>query len=64
MTQLAQRLYFNLPDTFARYLEVLSYLFQRMLRPIFQAEAHLDDALFPRIERAQSAENRTAAYFT
>src|SRR5579859_1397598 len=53
VTQFPQRLYFNLADAFTRYLEVLSYFFQRMLRPIFQPESHFDDALFPWVECAQ-----------
>ena len=53
MTQLAQRLGFNLPDALARDLEALAHFFERVLGAIFEAEAHLDDALFARRERAQ-----------
>ena len=54
MTQLAQRLGFNLPDALARYLEALAHFFERMLGAVFEAEAHLDDALLARRERAQN----------
>jgi hypothetical protein len=53
MAQLAQRLGFDLPDTFARDLEALTHFFQGMLGTIFQAEAHLDHALFTRGQSTQ-----------
>src|SRR5215469_13862244 len=54
MAQLAQRLRLDLPDAFARNLEALSYLFQRMLRAVFQPEAHLDHPFLARCQRAQN----------
>src|SRR5215831_6356661 len=53
MTQLAQRLGFDLADTLAGYRERLADLFERMLGAVFQAKAHLDDLLFARGERSQ-----------
>src|ERR1700733_4500973 len=53
MTQLAQRLSFDLPDTFARELEALTHFFQGMLGTILQAKAHLDHAFFPRGQGTQ-----------
>src|SRR4051794_3383950 len=52
--QLAQRFRFDLPDTFARYLEALAYLFQGVLRTVFQSEAHLDHPLLARRQRTQN----------
>src|ERR1041385_2549516 len=54
VTQLAQSFDFNLADTFARYLKVLSHFFQRMLRSIFQSESHFNNAFFAGIQRAQN----------
>src|ERR1700677_756744 len=53
MPQLAQRLGFDLPDTFPGYLEALTHFFQRMLGAILQAEAHLDHTLFARSQGTQ-----------
>ena len=53
MPQLAQRLRLDLPDALARHLEALPHLFQRVLGAVFQAEAHLDDALFARGQGAE-----------
>src|ERR1700739_860620 len=54
MPQLAQRLGFDLPNAFARDLEALSHLFQRVLRAVLQPKAHLDNALFPRGKSPQN----------
>jgi hypothetical protein len=51
MTQLAERLGFDLTDALARDGEVLANLFERVLAAILQAKTHLDD-LF--LARAQS----------
>src|SRR5579862_7571667 len=53
MTQFAQRLGFDLANSLPGYLERLPNLFQRVLRAVFETEAHLDDALFARREGAQ-----------
>ena len=53
MTQLAQRLCFNLTNTFACDCERLSYFFKRVLAAVLQPEAHLDHLLFPRSQRAK-----------
>src|SRR5579862_746932 len=53
MTQLAQRFGFDLADTFAGDREALPDFFQRVLAAILEAEAHLDDFLFARGQRAQ-----------
>src|ERR1700691_3268027 len=54
MTQLAQRLGFDLADALAGYLEALADFFQRVLGAVFQAETHLDDTLFARSKRTQN----------
>src|SRR5215470_5998314 len=54
MTQLAQRLSFNLPDTLAGDGKGLSDFFKRMLGAVLESEAHLDDLLFARCERAEN----------
>src|SRR5579862_266435 len=53
MPQLAQRLCLYLADALAGYLKTLAHFLQSMFRPVFEAEAHLDDALFARRQRAQ-----------
>src|SRR5208337_5402898 len=53
MPQLSQRLGLNLPDAFAGDRERLSDLLQRVLRTVFQPEAHLDDLLLARCQRTQ-----------
>src|SRR5208282_659529 len=53
VTQLAQRLGFNLANALACDLEALAHFFECVLRTIFETEAHLDDALFARRESAQ-----------
>src|ERR1700722_17394522 len=53
MPQLAQRLGFDLANAFARDRKRLPDFFQSMLAAIFQPEAHLDDFLFARRQRAQ-----------
>ena len=54
MPQLAQGFGFDLADALSGYLEALADLFQRVLGAVFQAEAHLDDPLLARRERAQN----------
>src|SRR5208283_454902 len=44
--QLAQRLGFDLADALARDIELLAYLFQRMLAVATDPEAQADDFLF------------------
>src|ERR1039457_834308 len=46
--QLPVRLGFDLPDSLARYREVLAHFFERVLAPIFQSKPHLNDFLFAR----------------
>ena len=46
MLQLPERLRFDLPDTFARYAELLADFFQRMIRIHADAEAHAQHPLF------------------
>src|SRR5215470_4290400 len=53
MPQLAQRFGFYLADAFAGHLETLAHFLQSMFRPVFEAEAHLDDALFALCQCAQ-----------
>jgi hypothetical protein len=53
MTQFAQRLGFDLADAFAGDRERLADFFQRVLGAVFQPEAHLDDLLLARRQRAQ-----------
>src|SRR5919198_3659246 len=53
MAQLTQRLGLDLTDAFASDGEGLADLFQRVLAAILQAEAHFDDLLLARGERAQ-----------
>src|ERR671912_454996 len=53
MPQLAQRLGLDLPDPLARDREALAHLFEGVLAPVANAEAHLDDLLLARRERLQ-----------
>src|SRR5438128_12610482 len=54
MTQLTQRLRFNLPDALAGDGKVLADFFERVLAAVWpQTETHLDDLLFARRERLQ-----------
>ena len=53
VAELAQGLGFDLADALAGDLEALPDLFQRVFGAVFQAEAHLDDALLARGEGAQ-----------
>src|SRR5580692_8147895 len=53
VSQLPQRLGFDLPDSFARDGERLAYFFQGVFTAVFQTEAHLDYFFFARGERAQ-----------
>src|SRR6266699_1630807 len=54
MTQLPQRLRFDLPDALARDREALSDLLERVLAAFADAEPHLDDLLFARRQRLQN----------
>src|SRR5436305_13644325 len=53
MTQLTQRLGFDLPDAFARNRERLAHFFARVLAALVQATTHLDDFFLPRRQRLQ-----------
>ena len=53
VTELAQGLGFDLADALAGDLEALADFFQGVLGAVFEAEAHLDDALFARGQSAQ-----------
>src|SRR5208283_4709914 len=53
MAQLSQRFGFDLADAFASYCERLADFLQRVLRTVFEPEAHLDDLLLARRQRAQ-----------
>src|SRR5918993_200910 len=53
MPQLAQRLGLDLPDPLACHGEALAHLFEGVLAPVANAEAHLDDLLLARRERLQ-----------
>ena len=53
MTQLSQGLGFNLADALAGDRKVLSHLFQRVIAPVVQAEAHLDDLFLSGSQRLQ-----------
>src|SRR5438094_7292939 len=53
MTQLAERLRFDLADALARDREALTDLFERVLAAVADAEPHLDDFLFARRERLE-----------
>ena len=53
VTQLAEGLGFDLADALAGDLEGLADLFERVLGAVFEAEAHLDDALFARRQGAE-----------
>jgi len=53
MAQFSQCLGLDLADAFAGYCERLADFFERVLGTVFQSEAHLDDLLFARGQRAQ-----------
>src|SRR5689334_6499986 len=53
MTQLSQRLGFDLPDTLARDGEILADLFERVFIPVFEPEAQTDNSLFTGRQRLQ-----------
>src|SRR5712664_4816006 len=53
VTQLAERLGFDLADALASEGERLSHFFERVLPAVFQPEAHLDDLFLARGERLQ-----------
>src|SRR6266481_4173687 len=54
MPQFPQSFCFDLPDALARDSEVLTDFFQGVLGPVFEAETHLDDALFARRESIEN----------
>ena len=45
MAELAERLGFDLPDTLARYLELLTYFLKRSLSAVDKTESQYDHAL-------------------
>jgi hypothetical protein len=53
LTQLAQRLGFDLPDSFARHRELLADFFQRVVGLLADTEAHAQDLLLARRQRRQ-----------
>src|SRR5262249_49780796 len=53
MTQLAERLRFDLPDPLAGDGEALTDLFERVLAAVADAEAHLDHLLLARRQRLE-----------
>src|SRR5579862_471501 len=53
MPELPQRFGFNLADAFAGDCEALPDFFKSVLAAVFETEAHLDDFLFARSQRAQ-----------
>src|ERR1700722_18893610 len=53
MTELAEGFGFYLADALAGDLEGLADLFEGVFGAVFEAEAHLDDTLFARGERAK-----------
>src|SRR5262245_56650338 len=55
MTQLAKSLGLDLTDTFARDLEVLTDLFERVVGLLADAEAHAEDLLLTRRQRGEHA---------
>ena len=52
MTKLSQGLGFDLADPFPSNGKILPDFFQSVLAAVFEAEAHLDDFLFARSQRA------------
>ncbi len=60
MTQLAQRLSLNLPDSFARDGKTLAHFFERVLTAVVQAEPHLDHFFF---SRCQGLQHRFGLFF-
>src|SRR5215216_2173885 len=53
MTQLAERLRFDLPDALASHFEVLADFFQRMIRALADPKALAQDLFLARRERAE-----------
>src|SRR5262245_32827585 len=53
MTQLAERLRFDLADALARDSEALTYFLERVLAAVADAEPHLDHLLLARRQRLQ-----------
>jgi len=53
VAELAEGFGFDLADAFAGYLEALADFFKGVLGAVFEAEAHLDDALFARSQGAE-----------
>src|SRR5690348_6576251 len=54
VTQLAQRLGFDLANALASHCERLSDFLEGVLGAIFESKAHLDDLFLARSERAQN----------
>src|SRR5258706_16346567 len=54
MAQLAKRFRFDLPDALAGDVERAADLFERVLGAVADTEAHLEDLLLARRERAQN----------
>src|SRR3954454_13375278 len=53
VAELAQRLRLDLADAFARHIERAANFFERVLGAVADAEAHLEDLLLARRERAE-----------
>ena len=64
MAQLAQGFGFDLADALARNVKVLSHLFQRMVLPVDQAKAQLQDFTLPVGEHCQGIFHRFAQHLT
>jgi len=60
MLELAQCLRFNLTDTFARYRELLTDFFKRMVSVHADTETHTQHAFFTRCKRCENAGRRIA----
>ena len=57
MTQLAQRLRLDLPNTLTRDVEFRTHLFERALPPILKTEAQSQHALFAGAERLKRCDD-------
>lgn len=51
VSQLSERLCFDLTDALTRNRKILAYFFESVLASVLQSEAHLDDLLFARAQR-------------
>ncbi len=60
MLQFAERLGFDLADSFAGHRELLADFFQRVIRVHTDAEAHAQHAFLTRRERGEHARRRFA----